>query len=184
MRNGIRRIGMWLAALSLVSITNIVQVSAQEVTTQNTELEDKVRKNPTAINYTNLSLAYQKSKQYDKAQKAAETAISLNPKYGGGYICLAQSFEKRGNREKAAEIYEKANAKLSNYDPLIFFTSMNLGILGQTNFKERNYQRSLKYFEDSLEYAEKGSSKLDKNEQFQLHKERLPKWISKVKARL
>jgi tetratricopeptide (TPR) repeat protein len=60
------------------------------------------------IAHYNLSLAYQRLKQYDQAIAEAKTAIRLEPNNPHPLLALAITYRSKGDREEARQVFQQA----------------------------------------------------------------------------
>ncbi|MCA9399543.1 MAG: tetratricopeptide repeat protein, partial [Candidatus Omnitrophica bacterium] len=81
-----------------------------------------IRQDP--VTYFSLSEVYTQLQYYDKAIKALETAISLNPQYAEAHYNLAGLYAYSKNKEKALYHFDRSQELFRQQDPMIELRQM------------------------------------------------------------
>ena len=72
------------------------------------DAEAKVKANPTAENYLELSLTYYNQGQYEKCIEACNNALKLKPDYADAYCNIGAAYNQLKQWDKAIEALQKA----------------------------------------------------------------------------
>ena len=100
--------------------------------------------------WTHLGELLVKTEQYDNAIEACKRAIKLVGILPDGWICLGMAYYGKGDFEKAKRIFKKT---LDDNDPGSFLWYFKaLKNLAQIHFNEEEYDKSLEYCNQHLEY--------------------------------
>lgn len=105
--------------------------------------EDLVKHSPTYENYFNLAMAYKGNHDWQKAQKAYEKSLEINPDGYESYFNLAYIELNKNNPPKAIECYQKAlEIKPDDWESLYF--------LSLAYMQNKDYEKGLEAFESRL----------------------------------
>ena len=84
--------------------------------------------------YNNMGVVFQKSRKANKAMKAFNKSISLNPDYAEAYSNIGLTFQNQGKLHEAIEFYNKSI--LLNPKNAEVHQNLSLSLLNNGKFKE------------------------------------------------
>lgn len=138
--------------------------------------EDLIRKLPTDENFLYLSLIYHQEGMYKKSIEACEKALELQPDYAEAYNNICAAYNQLGEWEKALQACDSALminpeyqlAKNNRQRSLLYIdvhktieqnpTSDGYINLGLMYYNEKQYKKSIKYFQKAVENDPKDST--------------------------